>query len=210
MRVFICPTPDEIGKFQGIVHTFPTIWNGRILDVGARSGRMNEVIRAIVNPGNAQYCSVDLFPPADIIANLEKGLPVADNSFDVVLALDILEHTDNIYLSFSELCRVSKRFIVITLPNIYEIKGRFKFLQGLPLSGKYGLPTVPPKDRHRWVFSFREALNFVHHQSQSYGFLVVSDGCLVGPRRKVVRFMIMPFANLLAPTYLALLERVRC
>jgi len=206
MEVFVAPRRDETGKFQGIVEAFPYLWRGHVLDVGSRSGRMRDVIHAVVESG-WDYYGLDLLPPADVLASLEKGLPFTDGAFDLVLALDVLEHTDNIHSSFAELCRVSSRFIVITLPNVYELKGRVKFLRGRPLSGKYGLPVVPPKDRHRWIFSFRAAQKFVHHMSSNYGFIVRSDGCLLGPRRKPWRFLISRFPDLLAPTYLALLEK---
>jgi len=57
----------------------------------------------------------------------------------------VLEHTNNIHKSFEELCRVARKFVVITLPNAYELKTRLKFLLGLPHSGKYGLPVDPQK-----------------------------------------------------------------
>lgn len=209
MRVFVSPRPDEIGKFQGVVNAFPNVWKGRMLDVGARSGHMKEAVHAAVRSEDRLYWSVDLFPPANIIANLEKGLPFADNTFDVVVALDVMEHTNNIHFSFSELCRVSNRFIVISLPNMYDLKTRIKFLQGLPLSGKYGLPTIPQQDRHRWLFSFTEAREFVFGLSENYLFTVVTDGCLVGPRRRLWKGLVRQFPNLLAPGYLALLERAK-
>lgn len=207
MRAFILPTPDEMGKFFGVVSAFPSIWQGKILDVGARSGRLKRAIEAI-NPKFGLYCGLDLFPPATIIGNLERGLPFDRESFDVVVALDVLEHTDNIYFAFSELCRISKRFVVVTLPNMYEIKARLKFLFGRPPSGKYGLPITPPKDRHRWLFSFEEARKFAHYQGKKYQCKVASEGPLIGPRRKFMKLLIRRYPNLLAPSYLVLLERI--
>lgn len=207
MKVYVSPTPDEIGKFHGIVDAFPGIWTGRILDVGARSGLMKQALCTKASRSHLEYCSLDLLPPANVISNLEAGLPFADHSFEVVLALDVLEHTDDIYRAFSELCRASKNYVVVTLPNIYEIRGRLRFLRGRPTSGKYGLPVYPKRDRHRWVLSYREAEIFVHHHSQLSGFLVVADGCLIGPRRTAISLMVRHLANLLAPSYLALLAR---
>ncbi len=159
MKVFTCPRPDELGKFHGIVHAFPDIWTGRILDVGCRSGNLREVLHQHNEP--VEYCGLDLYPPADVIADLEKGLPFKGKEFDVVVALDVLEHTDDIHKAFDEICRVARQFAVITLPNAYELKGRIKFLLGQRISGKYGLPVEKPADRHRWLFSFDEARNFV-------------------------------------------------
>ncbi len=207
MRVFVCPHPGEMGKFEGVVRAFPEIWKGRVLDVGCRSGNLSEVLRA--RGVQASYVGLDLFPPATVRANLEKGLPFRDRAFTVVVALDVLEHTNDIHGSFGELCRVSERFVVISLPNMYELKARWKVLWGQRVSGKYGLPVIPPTDRHRWFFSLREAQEFVHAMAQRRGFVVRSEGGLVGPGRArgPERVLVRKFPNLLVPTYLVLLER---
>ena len=125
------------------------------------------------------------------------------------MALDVLEHTDDIYRSFSELCRVAHSHVLIVLPNVYEIKGRARFLFGRRLSGKYGLPQDPPSDRHRWLFSLPEAVNFAHTMGQRCGFEVVDEGCLIGPWRSVMGVcqLVSFFPNLLSPSYVALLHR---
>jgi SAM-dependent methyltransferase len=194
-----------MGKFQGMVRAFPDIWEGLVLDVGCRSGQL----KGALPNGNARYCGVDLFPPANVVGNLEEGLPFGDASSDTVIALDVLEHTNDIYRAFGELCRVSRTYVLVILPNLYEAKYRMKFLLGWRLSGKYGLPVEPPGDRHRWLFSFREALVFTHALSRRYGFEVVAEGGLIGPRRGLAggRLMAGLFPNLLSPSYAALLRR---
>lgn len=205
MKVIISPSRDEIGKFQGIIQAFLTIWEGFVLDVGCRSGHLKH---ALPN-GKVQYCGLDLFPPANAVGNVEAGLPFADASFDVVVALDVLEHTDDIYKAFGELCRVARRHVVCSLPNAYEVKSRIKFLLGQRLSGKYGLPVEPPGDRHRWLFSFLEARTFTHGMARRHALEVTADGCLVGPRRGSagVGRIVSLFPNLLSPLYVALLEK---
>jgi len=204
VRVFVCPSRDEIGKFQGIVEAFPEIWEGLVLDVGCRSAHLQRVLPN----SKVRYFGLDLFAPAYIVGNLEKGLCFQDESFDLVVALDILEHTDNIYKAFSELCRVSRKYVLITLPNAYEVSTRIKFLMGRPISGKYGLPVEPPDDRHRWLFSLREAQIFTRALGERHGF-EVTEGCLVGPRRSLVlgHTLLRLWSNLLSPWYLALLCR---
>lgn len=207
MKVFPCPTQDEIGKFAGVVKAFPWIWQGKVLDVGCRSGNLANIL-AKTNP-NVRYVGLDLYPPANVVGNLEAGLPFQDKAFDVVVALDVLEHTNDIYKAFSELCRCAQRFVVITLPNAYELKGRLKFLIGKKLSGKYGLPPEPPIDRHRWIFSLKEARTFVHFRAQHCGFKVTLEGCLIGPRRALIgRLLVSHLPDPFCPTYLALLERL--
>lgn len=208
MKVFLCLTSDEMGKFVGVVRAFPQIWHGKVLDVGCRSGNLARVLAEMGS--NAHYVGLDLYPPATIVGNLEAGLPFQDKAFDVVVALDVLEHTNDIYKAFNELCRCAQRFVVVTLPNMYEMKSRLKFLIGKRLSGKYGLPLEPPADRHRWIFTFEEARAFVHFRAKQCGFRIAVEGCLIGPRRAVGlgRILVGRLPNLLCPTYLACLERL--
>jgi SAM-dependent methyltransferase len=127
------------------------------------------------------WFDLDLFPPADVLGNLETGLPFKNVSFDTVVALDVLEHTDNIHRAFSELCRIARKYILIILPNLYDLKLRICVLMGRRFD-QYSLPVDPPKDRHRWFFSLQEARSFTHTLGQRHLFQVQEEGCLIsGP-----------------------------
>lgn len=206
MKVFVCPSPSEMGKFRGVRDAFSEIWKGNILDVGCRSRTFKQVLSEKINM--FAYYGVDLQPPADVIANIEN-LPFHERAFDVVVALDVLEHANDIHKAFGEVCRTTNRFVVLTLPNLYEIKKRIKFLLGLKLSGKFGLPGHPTQDRHRWFFSLRDAVKFVHTMAVRYKFEVAVDGCLIGPHKSFwfFRKMVGLFPNLLCSYYVVLLKR---
>ena len=205
MKLFVSPDGEITGKFASMVQAFPNIWSGSVLDVGCRTRQL----RHALPKETVEYLGVDLSPPADVVGNLGTGLPFDTASSDTVVALDVLEHTDDIYNSFAELCRVARSHVLIALPNQYEISGRKRFAFGQPISGKYGLPIEPPNDRHRWLFSFQEALNFTHAMAKNNSFEVIEEGCLIGPRRSSigVRHLVKAFPNLLAPVYVALLRR---
>jgi SAM-dependent methyltransferase len=205
VNIFVSPSRDEMGKFLGVVRAFPEIWDGLVLDVGCRSGNLKG---ALLNR-KVHYWGLDLLPPADVIGDIEVGLPFGKVTFDTVVALDVLEHTDNIYQAFRELCRVARQYVVIGLPNVYELKSRIKFLLGQRLSGKYGLPLDSPDDRHRWLFSLQEARAFTHTIGQRQGFEVCAEGSFVGPRRGSTgaRFIVSLVPNLLSPWYIVLLHR---
>ena len=55
----------------------------------------------------------------DFSLNLDviDKLPFENNSFDTVLALDVLEHLEKFYFIFEEILRVSKKNVIISLPN---------------------------------------------------------------------------------------------
>lgn len=202
--VFVTSGGEE-GKLAGIVRALPSIWTGRLLDVGCRS----RTLWALLSTSDVRYVGLDLKLPADIIGDLDAGLPFANESFDVVLALDVLEHTDKIHKAFGELCRVARQYVVVTLPNGYDVRSRVRFLLGRPLSGKYGLPHEPHADRHRWLFSFSEAMAFVRSRAGGAGFRTLVEGCLIGPRRKFLlsALAVSLWPDLLSPWYLAVVTR---
>lgn len=45
------------------------------------------------------------------------SLPYKANSFDLVLCTEVLEHLEDFYIAFSEILRVAKKYILITVPN---------------------------------------------------------------------------------------------
>ena len=203
MQVFTSRTAGDTGKFEGVVDAFPDLWHGAVLDVGCRSGNLRWVLGGRIE----RYVGVDLVPPADVVADLETGLPFEDRTFDVTVALDVLEHTNDLHAAFDELARVTRRALVLSLPNCYEAGTRLKILFGRPLGGKYGLPVAPPQDRHRWFFSLADAARFVHDYGAARGWRVVSEGLLAGPRRRRLAPVIRRFPGLLGKTYVAHLER---
>jgi 2-polyprenyl-3-methyl-5-hydroxy-6-metoxy-1,4-benzoquinol methylase len=107
MKVVVCPQRDEAGKYRGVVQAFPDIGTGHVLDVGCRSGGFGTVLREGRCSGDLTYCGLDLRHPADVIADLEQGLPFQAETHDVVVALDVLEHTNDLHRAFTDLCRVS-------------------------------------------------------------------------------------------------------
>jgi hypothetical protein len=205
MDTVVAPRRDELGKFLGVVGAFPGAFSGLVLDVGARSG----IFRQAVENQPCDYFALDLQPPADIIANAEQGLTFRNASFDTVIALDVLEHTNEFHRAFAEICRIASKWVVLSLPNIYVLETRWRFLRGRPIGGKYGLPVEPVNDRHRWVLSFREAQLFCSVRALVEGFELSHEVALVGPRRGFgpAKWLIAKLPNVLAPTYVALLQR---
>lgn len=149
-----------------------------VLDIGCYNKDLKKYI-----PENIEYKGIDIDGKPDIYLNLDKieQLPFNDNEFDMVVCADVLEHIENIHLIFDEICRVSSKYILITLPNSYAMI--LSFLRGkkyteniekLKQFGKhnkfYGLPLEIPNDRHRWFFSFEEAIDFINYRIKKTAF----------------------------------------
>ena len=130
-----------------------------VLDVGCGNAYLRKYI------GN-KYIGVDFAGNPDIRINLEQGeLPFTDNSFYSVVCTDALEHLDSIHKVFWELVRISKRYVIISLPNNWT--PIFEYI----LTGKanlkyYGLPLEKPIDRHKWFFNYEDANDFIYEMAK--------------------------------------------
>ncbi len=96
------------------------------LDVGCATGFLVEVLRE--RGIDAQGCDVSQFAidhatPGAVghvrVANLFAGLPWADGAFDLVTALEILEHLppDRVAVALAELRRVCGSYLYATIPS---------------------------------------------------------------------------------------------
>ncbi|MBU2540174.1 class I SAM-dependent methyltransferase [Patescibacteria group bacterium] len=170
------PYKNREEKAKWIVHQFDSIFKeiGSVLDIGCDEKHLEKILSKKI-----KYVGIDNFGKPDISFDLDKkeGLPFKKNNFDLVFCADVLEHLENIHFVFDELCRISKKYIIISLPNPFL--GIFTILLGKKYSivtekqkefGKYlkfyGLPLERPKDRHRWFFNNEESVDFVRYRSE--------------------------------------------
>ncbi len=151
-----------------------------LLDVGCYNADFKGYI-----PSKTKYTGIDIAGKPDIFINLDEmdKLPFANNHFDTVVCADVLEHLENIHFVFDELCRVSAKNIIITLPNAYSGIPAFlrrktysKTIEKQKQFGKYskfyGLPLEKPDDRHRWFFSYDEAIDFLKYRAEKLNFTI--------------------------------------
>lgn len=159
-------------KAAYVYDKYKPLLSGSVLDVGADG----KYLKPYVEKGGGSYYGIGFGENVDLEIDLDTSpLPFHDRSFDTVLCLDVLEHLEKIHFVFSELCRVSNQHLIISLPNPYH--GFYKMLRHGDYSSTnhlkfYGLPVEPPKDRHRWFFSLREAKAFLQHNAQKNGFRI--------------------------------------
>lgn len=151
---------DRPSKARYVWEKYQSILHGRVLDVGADECHLKTYL---TDP--SQYWGIGLGGTPDQQVDLEQeGIPFEDNSFDCALCLDVMEHVNNPQHIFDELCRVSQQYVIIALPNPVGtfLSTLFARQAGQVQALKfYGLPPVPPEDRHKWFFSVAEAENFI-------------------------------------------------
>jgi len=164
---------DRETKAQYVWLKYQPILRGNgILDVGADECYLKQYL-----DDEASYWGIGLRGHPDQQVDLEKEkIPFPDNSFDCVLCLDVLEHLNNIHEIFDELCRVSRRWVIVSLPNpwrsFWSCLRSGDYYPGRPMKF-YGLPLEPPEDRHKWFFSSEAAEKFIIYRAAKNRMRVV-------------------------------------
>lgn len=113
--------------------------NSKVLELGCADGSF--ISHITQKCGGAPF-GLDISPVSVRLAeknhvkakvhDLSKRLPFSDNSFDLVIALEVIEHLFDTDFFISEIKRVTKKkgLIVISTPNLASISNRFKLLFG--------------------------------------------------------------------------------
>lgn len=151
---------------------YKDILRGKTLDVGADECYLKQHIGE-----DTLYLGIGLSSNVDQRVDLEEKLiPFDNDTFDCVLCLDVLEHIENIHDVFDELCRVSKKYVIISLPNPHSAflrylkHGDYNEHQHMKF---YGLSLDKPEDRHKWFFSTEEAEKFIQYRSKKNNMEIV-------------------------------------
>jgi len=117
-------------KVQEVLDQLP---RGSMLDVGAGEGALSKwaiekgfaVSATDIDKQNFHISGIPF-----IETDLGNRWPFADNTFDVVVSVEVLEHVENHYHFLSECCRICKPTgrIVLSTPNCHSIESRLNIL----------------------------------------------------------------------------------
>ncbi|OHA42089.1 MAG: hypothetical protein A3H68_03230 [Candidatus Taylorbacteria bacterium RIFCSPLOWO2_02_FULL_46_40] len=91
-----------------------------LCDIGVGTGPYRELTTPFSN-----FFGVDFFPysPVDIVADLRKPLPIADNSCDIILCSEVLEHLPNPGLFVKEMGRIIRPggYGLVSVPFLHVV-----------------------------------------------------------------------------------------
>lgn len=174
---------DRLSKARYVWEKYAPVLTGSILDVGADECHLRPYLGS-----ETEYIGLGMGGSPDVRFDLESGpLPFPADRFDCVLCLDVLEHVDNAHQVFDELCRVSRRHVIVALPNNWLSFYR-RLVKGDdpddPPMKFYGLPLEPPEDRHKWFFAADEAERFLLYRAGKNGMRVVQLDDYPPPKRR--------------------------
>jgi len=120
--------------------------DGIMLNYLQKQGRYKRLVGIDISSNALKYVNTE-----KILGSIDN-IPFCDASFDLVLCLEVLEHLPyNVYpQALKELQRVSKKYILISVPNNEDIKGSFV---SCPYCGCEFSPT-----RHLRTFSAKSVI----------------------------------------------------
>ena len=166
-----------------------------LLDAGCRNCDLK-----IWLPSEIQYYGSDLYQnknnTVDYVGDITH-LNV-NQQFDLVVALDILEHVEQPSLLLDKLFSIATIGLIISLPNCYDLKGRLKFLLSGHLGGKYIFSSEIIEDRHRWLMSRHEIKQFYEDKAKIHNvsnYLIADmkygdpDGSFPSKMRSITRLL---------------------
>jgi len=112
--------------YQTLVKTVRPIRPVNILDVGCGEGvtivklkqsKIGKTYEGIDNSEDALRIGKKLYPGIDIKIGDIYNLPYKDNSFDLVVCTEVLEHLYRPKKALTELKRISSKYVLLSVPN---------------------------------------------------------------------------------------------
>ncbi len=158
-------TKNPIGKvflnnfLNTVVKTIRPLNIDSVLDVGCGEGftlarlkkeKIGKSYEGIEYDDNAIELGKKLYPTLVIKKGDIYKLPYKDNSFDLVICTEVLEHLENPKKAYRELIRVSRKYILLSVPNepFFTIQRMARFQNILHLGAH------PEHIQHWTLFAF--------------------------------------------------------
>ncbi|OGS22895.1 MAG: hypothetical protein A2252_07400 [Elusimicrobia bacterium RIFOXYA2_FULL_39_19] len=113
--------------------------NKKVLDLGCRDGYLtkhysagNDLTGVDIDKSALQICANNLKINTLWLNLNEENIPFDDNTFDVVVASEIIEHLFSPEKTLEKVMKVLKRngLFIGSVPNSFRLKNRIKFMLG--------------------------------------------------------------------------------
>ncbi|HHO75405.1 MAG TPA: class I SAM-dependent methyltransferase [Deltaproteobacteria bacterium] len=164
------------GVHEKVLNHFRTFTPGAVLDLPCGPGGISKALdemgyRVTAGDIHPEYMNVPGIQAIE--CNMNSRLPFEDASFDYVVCVEGIEHTENPYNAIREISRILKPGgrLVITTPNYLNIERRLKFL----FSGSFSKPVTA----EAYITLYRRDSSFLHNSLITYPvlkFMMESNG----------------------------------
>ena len=178
---------------------------GLLLDLGSR----DQILKKFL-PEKIIYTGVDVSTSNNdnIIFDLNQKFNFDNESFDFVTALDVAEHLDDPKSFLKECLRVSKKKVLIVLPNIAYYESRFRFLLKGNLGSKYHFSGNNKDDRHKWFTNFYLVKNFFEKNSINFEIKrVIKQRNRLKPLFYLEKYLAKFFPNFFSWSFLIIINK---
>jgi SAM-dependent methyltransferase len=194
-------------RTQFILQRYRQYMAESVLDVGCYEAPLRDLLKDVT------YVGVDIVGNPDHVIDLERTdrLPFDDEQFQCVICVEVLEHLDGLHQTFDELVRVSKRHLIVSLPNCW-CAARRQLEKGSGSISHYGLPAERPADRHKWFINLTQAREFFESKATA-GLKLLDMVIAEKPRNPIVRgfrkliYSAESYSNRYAHTLFAVYEK---
>tara|TARA_B100000989_G_scaffold260137_1_gene210619 strand:- start:210 stop:803 length:594 start_codon:yes stop_codon:yes gene_type:complete len=178
---------------------------GSLLDLGSRDQILKKFLHEKIS-----YTGVDISINGNnnLILDLNQKFKFNNESFDFVTALDVAEHLDDPKTFLKECLRVSKKKVLIVLPNVSYYESRFRFLLKGNLGSKYHFSGDNKDDRHKWFTNFYLVKNFFERNSENFEIKkVIKQRNKLKPLFYVENYLAKFFPNLFSWSFLITINK---
>jgi SAM-dependent methyltransferase len=116
--------------YEIILNALIPIQGARVLDIPCGSGGFAEHLAT----KGAECVAVDIVPTYEhrpmVVADMNLPLPFVDESFDMVISIEGIEHIHSAFHLLQECYRILKSGgkLILSTPNIQNIRSRIKFM----------------------------------------------------------------------------------
>ena len=177
---------DTIGRWCSYWHQITEVLKLRpnnILEIGVG----NNTVKNYFQARGIKVAGLDINKEnnPDIVASVEK-IPLDDNSFDLVLCAEVLEHLPfaKFGICLKEINRIGRKYAVISLPHWgrhFSIEARLPYFKNL--RWQYKLNLFPIKhhfnSQHYWEIGKRNyPLKKIKNAIRDQKFKILNDYCV--------------------------------
>ena len=160
-------------KGREIVNQYAAILQGHILGLGEEQTVLKPLL-----PTDAHYLSIR-DAGNSTLNTIEELLPFDDHRFDCVVCLDVLQSLKNVQQLFDELCRVSRSYVMISVP-IVDTETRNISLKKAPqqtTNSTVHSTAEPQREDSQWCLSRNEAMTLIEQRAARNLMQVIQVDC---------------------------------